>query len=52
VVQSVPPEVPNAITPEASADFEMEPQLSTTRTYCPERVVVPEVPEKIPAEFV
>lgn len=52
VVQSVPDDEPMAIAPLPSADFEIEPQLSTMRTYWPVSVVVPVVPEKMPAEFV
>ncbi len=51
VVQSVPVELPRAIRPVPSAAFEIEPQLSLMPTYWPESVVVPVVPEKMPAEF-
>ena len=52
VACAVPPEVPRAISPLASAALEIEPQLSVMRTYWPLRVVVPVEPEKTPAELV
>ncbi len=52
IVQSVPVPLPRARTPEASAAFEVEPQLSVILTYWPWSVVVPVVPLKIPAELV